>query len=215
MPSSKKEAFGKQKKVLHPNSRKMLAITKKNNRAIHKEQSKLAGTIKQNLIREKILWIQEHMVPDICPYTPELTAELLEKYIARHDEELDLIAQKNKVPNKKNRSHASREDILRMNKERDHDEYNGCGIEIPNILNSTQCEMLRKWDGDVRYLPNFVFRRFGKRHVEEMQRKILKSESKPVKPKIDTTASSEKETDQKRKHNDQKLKTDLTKMDTD
>lgn len=27
--------------------------------------------------------------------------------------------------------------------------------------------MLQKWDGDLRYLPNFVFRRWGKKNLEE------------------------------------------------
>lgn len=40
---------------------------------------KQTGMMKQNLIREKMLWFKEHMKPKICPYTSELTAELLEK----------------------------------------------------------------------------------------------------------------------------------------
>lgn len=42
-------------------------------------KAKVAGAIKQNLIGEKMMWIQQNMVPDVCPYTPELTAELLLK----------------------------------------------------------------------------------------------------------------------------------------
>lgn len=47
----------------------------------NKQKIKMAGTIKQNLIGEKIMWFQQNMVPDISPYTPELTAELLLKYV--------------------------------------------------------------------------------------------------------------------------------------
>lgn len=39
----------------------------------------MAGAIKQNLIGEKMLWMQQHMIPDVCPYTPELAADLLLK----------------------------------------------------------------------------------------------------------------------------------------
>lgn len=28
-----------------------------------------------------MLWLKEHMKPQICPYTSELTGELLEKYV--------------------------------------------------------------------------------------------------------------------------------------
>ncbi|KAK0088521.1 hypothetical protein PV325_011720 [Microctonus aethiopoides] len=195
MSSVIKRELSKQKKILHPNSRKVRAIAKKSKKAIAREHTKQTGTVKQNLIREKMLWMIDHMVPNICPYTPQLTAELIEKYIARNDEEIQWIEEKNKLPGRKNQSHASRKDILRMNKERELDDYNGCGIEIPNILNSTQCEMLREWDGDVRWLPNFTFRRFGKRHVEELttQRENTKSEEKLSKKSQVTEKSSPKE----------------------
>ncbi|XP_057337320.1 translation machinery-associated protein 16 [Microplitis mediator] len=198
-----KKGISKQKKMLHPNSRKVTAIVKKSKKIEKREQSKQTGLMKQNLIREKMLWLKEHMKPQICPYTSELTGELLEKYIARHDEELKGIADKNKVRNKKNRSNASRKDILRMSKERDSDEYDGCGIEIPNILNSTQCEMLRKWDGDVRYLPNFVFRRFGRRHVEQYK-KILMTNA-PVDEKLPI----QKDKENNKIKNDVKEKTEM------
>ncbi|XP_008551451.3 translation machinery-associated protein 16 [Microplitis demolitor] len=198
-----KKGLSKQKKMLHPNSRKVTAIVKKSKKIEKREQSKQTGLMKQNLIREKMLWLKEHMKPQICPYTSELTGELLEKYIARHDEQLKGIAEKNKVRNKKNRSNASREDILRMSKERDLDEYNGCGIEIPNILNSTQCEMLRKWDGDVRYLPNFVFRRFGRRHVEQYKKILMTNAS------VDEKLPIQKDKENNQTKNDVKEKTEM------
>lgn len=43
----------------------------------NRQKAKMAGTIKQNLIGEKMMWIQQNMIPDVCPYTPELTGELL------------------------------------------------------------------------------------------------------------------------------------------
>ncbi|XP_011310079.1 translation machinery-associated protein 16 [Fopius arisanus] len=163
MSAIMKKELMKQKKLLHPNSRKVLAIAKKSKKASNRVNAKQTGSMKQNLIREKMMWIREHMIPDVCPYPSNLTGELLEKYIARHDEEMSKIVE-GKL-GKRNRSRTSREDILRMMKERELEEYNGPGIEIPNILVSSQCEMLRKWDGELRYLPNFSFRRFGKKHV--------------------------------------------------
>lgn len=41
----------------------------------------MGGLIKQNLTGEKMLWIKEHMVSDVCPYSPELTARLLEMQV--------------------------------------------------------------------------------------------------------------------------------------
>ena len=58
--------------------------------------------------------------------------------------------------------------------------------EIPNILIAAQCTMLRKWDGDVRYIPNFMFRRFGKKHLTEALQK------RNARVQKDTAKSSEK-----------------------
>ncbi|XP_015589508.1 translation machinery-associated protein 16 [Cephus cinctus] len=171
MSTAMKKELAKAKKVLHPNSRKSIAIIKKTHKISNREKAKLGCAIKQNVIGEKMLWMQEHMVPDVCPYTPQLTADLLELYMARHDKELEQISIKHSVGGRRHRQHASREDIIRMTKEREREEYNTCGIEIPDILNSTQCTMLRKWDGELRYLPNFEFRRFGKKHLNELAQK--------------------------------------------
>ncbi|XP_033225352.1 translation machinery-associated protein 16 [Belonocnema kinseyi] len=177
MSTTMKKELAKAKKVLHPNSRKSIAIMKKTKKISNREKVKLGSFVKQNLVAEKILWIQQHMV-DVCPYTPELTAELLETYMGRNDEELEQIALKHSIGGRKNRQHASREDILRMTKEREKAEYDTCGIEIPDILNTGQCEMLQKWDGELRYLPNFKFRRFGKKDLERARQQEQRSRTK-------------------------------------
>jgi len=49
--------------------------------------------------------------------------------------------------------------------------------EIPDILNRAQYEMLRKWQGELRFLPNFKFRRFGKKHFREAMAKAAVNQS--------------------------------------
>ncbi|XP_012276326.1 translation machinery-associated protein 16 [Orussus abietinus] len=174
MPMTKGKELGKSRKVLHPNSRKTAAIIKKNKKVSNRQKSKLGKVISQNIVAEKMMWLRDHMTPNVSPYTPELTAELLQLYIARHNEELDQIAIKHSIGGKRMRQHASREDILRMTKAREQEEYDTCGIEIPDVLNSTQCDLLRTWEGELRYLPNFKFRRFGKKHLKEHLKKQSK-----------------------------------------
>ncbi|XP_066603119.1 translation machinery-associated protein 16 homolog [Prorops nasuta] len=167
MSVAMKRELSKARKVGHPNSRKTISIMKKVNKISSRKKSKLGGLIKQNLIGDKMLWIQQHMKPDICPYTPELTAELLEAYLARHDEELEQIQIKHSIGGKRKRQHASREDVLRLTKERERGEYETCGLEIPDILNAAQCKLLLKWEGELNLLSKFIFRRFGKKHLNE------------------------------------------------
>lgn len=47
-------------------------------------------------------------------------------------------------------------------------------LEIPDILTPSQCEMLRNWNGELRYLQNFKFRRFGKKHLNDALQKVNK-----------------------------------------
>ncbi|KAF3423495.1 hypothetical protein E2986_00401 [Frieseomelitta varia] len=192
MATAMRKEFLKAKKMTHPNSRKSIAIAKRAKKILNRQKSKMNGIIKQNLIGEKMLWIKEHMVSDVCPYTPELTAHLLETYIARNDEEMEQIIIKRSIGAKRNRQHASREDVIRMTKEREQEEYNTCGIEIPDILNETQCEMLRNWNGELKYMSNFKFRRFGKKHLNEALLKASKEskESKDMQTKIQEKAEN-------------------------
>ncbi|XP_053980730.1 translation machinery-associated protein 16 [Hylaeus volcanicus] len=183
MSAAMRKEYLKAKKIVHPNSRKSIAIAKRAKKISNRQKTKMGNMIKQNLIGEKMLWIQEHMVQDVCPYTPELTARLLETYISRNDEELEQINIKHSVGGKRSRQHASREDVIRMTKEREQEEYDTCGIEIPDILNASQCEMLRKWNGELKYMTNFKFRRFGKKHLNDALQKAIKH-SKEIPEKL-------------------------------
>ncbi|CAL7934108.1 unnamed protein product [Xylocopa violacea] len=186
-----RKEFLKAKKVTHPNSRKSIAIAKRAKKITNRQKAKLSGLIKQNLIGEKMLWIKEHMVPDVCPYTPELTARLLEMYIARNDEEMEQIVIKRSIGGRRNRQHASREDMIRMTKEREQEEYDTC--EIPDILNTSQCNMLRNWNGELKYLTNFKFRRFGKKHLDEALQKAAKEPKECAKRNVESKISEEPE----------------------
>ncbi|XP_034174053.1 translation machinery-associated protein 16 [Osmia lignaria lignaria] len=188
-----KKEYMKAKKLAHPNSRKSIAIAKRTKKISNRQKAKLSGLIKQNLIGEKMMWMKEHMVPDVCPYTPELTASLLETYIARNDEELEQISIKRSISNKRNRQHASREDVIRMTKEREQEEYNTCGIEITDILNANQCQMLRKWNGELKYMTNFKFRRFGRKHLNEALQKANKPPKEHIKKNVQTKMSDKSE----------------------
>jgi len=50
------------------------------------------------------------------------------RYIGRNDEELEYIDTKNSVEGRKNRQHASREDIVKMTKKREQEEFDTCGL---------------------------------------------------------------------------------------
>lgn len=161
----------------HPNSRKTLALAKEMKKQEHRKKSKLAQNIKQNLLGEKLTWFKERL-PETKTCSPEEISSLVASYISRFDEELEQIKIKHSIGNRKNRQHASREDVINMTIEREKNEYETCGLELPDLLNPLQVEMLRNWTGELRFLPNFKIRRISKKFItSEMEKRNTNSAS--------------------------------------
>ncbi|XP_021924247.1 translation machinery-associated protein 16-like isoform X2 [Zootermopsis nevadensis] len=166
MPKSIKKELSK--KILHPKSRKAVKLTKQTKKITTREKTKLMHHMKQNLIGEKFLWFRDHLVPDITKYTPELILIIIELYLGRFKEELEQISLKHSIGNRKNRQHASREDIIRLTLLREEEEFATCGLEIPDVTIPKQLEMLRNWDGELRLLQNFKLRRFSRKSLRDL-----------------------------------------------
>lgn len=73
-------------------------------------------------------------------------------------------------------------------------------LEIPDIFNAGQCEILRKWNGELRYLHNFKFIRFGKNRLIKAE---LNSQSKKNCAKSSSKSLGKTETE-KHKKDDEK-----------
>jgi translation machinery-associated protein 16 len=56
------------------------------------------------------------------------------RYIGRNDEELEQIGIKHSIGGRKNRQHASREDIIKMTKKREQEEFDTCGLGIYSYI---------------------------------------------------------------------------------
>ncbi|GBP23874.1 Translation machinery-associated protein 16 homolog [Eumeta japonica] len=161
MPKDKKKI----RDLKHPNSRKTLSMTKKVKKIEKRDQNKLGTHIKQNLIGEKILWFKKRLPEEHSVLNKAQVLELIQNYLKRFDDELEQIALKNSVGQRKNRQHASREDIIKITKKREEEEFNTCGLEIPDLLDPQQVSLLADWNGELRYLQHFQLKRFIKSHL--------------------------------------------------
>lgn len=152
-------------KLKHPNSRKTLSLVKQMKKSEKRDQKKLGTHIKQNVTGEKILWFKERVPENCTVLTKQQVLELIQTYLSRFDEELEQIILKNSVGQRKTRQHASREDIINITKKRELEEFETCGIEMPDLMDHSQMEVLRKWNGELRFLQNFKLKRFAKKHL--------------------------------------------------
>lgn len=71
----------------------------------------------------------------ILPYVITPTLALwhyfsLYRYLSRYDEELEQIKLKHAIGQRKNRQHASREDVIRHTQQHEREEYNTCGMGL-------------------------------------------------------------------------------------
>lgn len=153
-------------KLKHPNSRKTISLAKKMQKNERKSNNKLGTHIKQNLTGEKILWFKERVPENNLVLNKEQTLALIENYLARFDEELHQISLKNSIGQRKNRQHASREDVINITKKREREEFDTCGLEMPDLMDIQQMEVLRNWNGELRFLQNFKLKRIAKTHLQ-------------------------------------------------
>lgn len=81
-----------------------------------------------NLLGEKILWLQQNLDLEWKICTSQDVEALILKYLARFNEELEQIQLKHSIGDRKNRQHASREDVIKLTIKREAEEYNTCGL---------------------------------------------------------------------------------------
>ncbi|CAG9861160.1 unnamed protein product [Phyllotreta striolata] len=176
-------------KFKHPNSRKTKSIAKQILKEKTREKKKLCTNIKTNLQGEKFLWFRDNCCLEWKECTASHLENLIEKYLSRFDEELEQIKLKHSIGNRKNRQHASREDIIKMTLTRELEDFQSCGIELPNLLDPAQFKKLREWNGELRFLQNFKLKKFNKTFFEEARKK-----ANLVQPKIKSNVTSIMET---------------------
>ncbi|XP_060850494.1 translation machinery-associated protein 16 [Rhopalosiphum padi] len=142
----------------HPNSRKTKQLIKTKHKIAFRDKKKYVNLAKPSSLCEKLIWFRDNIDNTIEQYTQDTLSSLIEKYLSRFDHEASIIKARHK--DKGNRRFASREDVIRHTIEREREEYNTAGIEVPNILEASQLLYLRTWDGDIKYLPNIKIIRF-------------------------------------------------------
>lgn len=178
MGRSIKRDLSKVNKVLHPRSRKAQKLHQKASRNVTVEKSKKIHKMRENLVGEKLLWFKERLVLDVKVYSSQMVLDIVEQYLARFDDELEQISVHHSIGHRKNRRYASREDILNMAKMHDVEEFDTCGLEIPDLMNDKELAYLRNWNGELRYLQNMHLKRYSRSKLLEG---INRTKSKGVK----------------------------------
>lgn len=165
MPKAPKTKVAKA--VIHPNSRQASKIVRQSHHEIRKQKSKSNTTIKQEQLRQKLQWFQEHMDPQKTSFTKHDLAVMVTDYLERFKEELEQINIINSVGNRKTKQHIARETAIRLTEEREKAEFEGVGMEVPDLINGKNLNYFRNWTGEIRYFPNIKLRKIRKSDLDK------------------------------------------------
>ncbi|XP_008846022.1 translation machinery-associated protein 16 isoform X1 [Nannospalax galili] len=150
---------GREKKVIHPYSRKAAQITRETHKQEKKEKLKNDRALRLNLIGEKLQWFHNHLDTKKMRYSRKDACELVERYLNRFSGELEQIELHNSVKDRQGRRHHSRESAIKQTMARERQQYEGYGFEIPDIVDTRNLQTFREWDFDLKKLPNIKMRK--------------------------------------------------------
>uniref|UniRef100_A0A8I3W4F1 Translation machinery-associated protein 16 n=1 Tax=Callithrix jacchus TaxID=9483 RepID=A0A8I3W4F1_CALJA len=129
MPKAPKgKSAGREKKVIHPYSRKAAQITREAHKQEKKEKLKNEKALRLNLTGEKLQWFQNHLDPQKKGYSKKDACELIERYLNRFSSELEQIELHNSIKDRQGRRHCSRETVIKQTMERERQQYEGYGL---------------------------------------------------------------------------------------
>ncbi|KAM9237534.1 translation machinery-associated protein 16 [Dugong dugon] len=149
----------REKKVIHPYSRKAAQITRGAHKQEKKEKLKNEKALRLSIIGEKLQWFQNHLDPQKVAYSKKDACALIESYLDRFCSELEQIELHNSIKGRQGRRHFSRETAIKQTMQRERQQYEGYGLEIPDIVDAGNLKTLREWDFDLKKLPNIKMRK--------------------------------------------------------
>lgn len=146
-------------------------MTREAHKQDKKEKLKNEKALRLNLIGEKLKWFQNHLDPHKAGYSKKDACELIERYLNRFGSELEQIELHNSIKDRQGRRHCSRETVIKQTMERERQQFEGYGLEIPDIINAENLKIFREWDFDLKKLPNIKMRKICANDAVRKKRK--------------------------------------------
>ena len=164
-------------KVLHPKSRKVAKMNFKEQRKLKLSNRASVGGQRLQILGDKLLWFHDNLQvlfesEDKKSVTANEMNELIEAYINRNEDELEQIILKNSIGSgqfKKRNQYSSRKDAIDFSKKIESEEFNGCGLEVPDLFDENNLMKFLEWNGELRFVQNFTLKRYTKTFLEKQQ----------------------------------------------
>ena len=92
--------------------------------------------------------------------------ELITGMMGRFDEELEQIQLKKSIGKNRRHQHSTREDSLRQTLAAEKAEFEGCGLEMPDLGDEANYKYFLNWNGELRFVQNIKLRRYRRKELE-------------------------------------------------
>ncbi|KAF2481826.1 translation machinery-associated protein 16 [Neohortaea acidophila] len=145
---------------LHENSRDARRLRRAGTRD---DRVARGSAVREKLNRrwiDRVFFCQDRLPATLHPLGLEEVQEIVEEYLARHDEELEQL----KAERRAGRPPSTRQTLLEQQKTVDAQEYES-GLWLPNLQDEETLVKLDVWQGDWTGLANMRFVRLEKRGV--------------------------------------------------
>lgn len=155
----------KQDQVLHPNSRKLKKVHKSGIHRGNVEQKNKVGMQRMSSLADKMIWVKENLhflVEEDGAVSKDTIFQLISGMLSRFDEELEQINLKKSIGKNRKNQHSNREDQITQTIKSEKSDFEGCGLELPDLLDPDNLEYFNNWNGELKFVQNIKLRRFKK-----------------------------------------------------
>ena len=95
--------------------------------------------------------------------------QLITGMLERFDEELEQINLKKSIGKNRRNQHSSREDTILQTLSLEKSDFEGCGLEMPDLCDPENYKYFCNWDGELKYVQNIKLRRYKKSELEPIE----------------------------------------------
>merc|ERR1711915_878341 len=165
MGKTKANKTGQDKAYLHPKSRKAKHLS---SFQAHNDKSKKAQDLKMARLQSKaakLMFFKEEKL------TRTQLLHVIEVYFARFVNEVDQISMIQSFPKRHGRQNAARQDAIAMTINQEKEEFEGVGLEFPDVIHLAGFAAFKKWTGSVKEMPNLILKKFKRQDLLRLAEK--------------------------------------------
>lgn len=130
----------------------------------------MGHAIKSNMLGDLLAWFGERTEEHTDALSPAEFETLIVEYLDRFEAELGQIKMKHEIHKNRAKQHLNRENVIRMTRDRERDEFKTCGLEIMDLCDKEVFKSFKNWDGNAVNIQHLKFIRVSKKYLDDLKK---------------------------------------------